>query len=67
MLSLFKKKKSLIISESMGEQLKKRIVNTGGWHIVIDDGYISYLFPLKASNKYSINTIFKKIQKSVKK
>ena len=48
--------------------LKKRIVSDKeSWHIIIDDGYCSYLFPLNASNKYSIDSLFKKIQKSIRK
>lgn len=50
--------------------MKKRITtdkNKYNWYIAIDDGYVSYLFTLKASNTYSIDSLFKKIQKSIGK
>lgn len=50
-----------------GIKLKKRITQSKGWTIVIDDGYVSYLFKLNASNKYSINSLFNKISKQLKK
>ncbi len=37
-----------------------------GWHIVIDDGFCAYRYPLKASERESINSLYKKIIKSIK-
>lgn len=37
------------------------------WHIAIDDGYCSFLFELNASGQYSIATLFKTIQRKIKK
>ena len=50
-------------------RLMKRRITRGrkDWHIAIDDGFTSYLFKLNASGKYSINSLFRKIQKSIKK
>jgi len=47
--------------------LKRRIAKGTDWHIAIDDGYVSYVYELKASKKYSISSLFEKIQKSIRK
>jgi len=60
----------LITNEKYVEpkQLRRRITKeTQSWQIAIDDGYVSYVFPLKVSNKYSIISLFERIQKSVRK
>lgn len=46
---------------------KRRITKEKGWHVVIDDGYCAYLYKLNASNRYSVTSLFNKIQKSIKK
>ncbi len=36
------------------------------WHIIIDDGFCAYRYPLNASSRYSIHSLYKKIVKSTK-
>jgi hypothetical protein len=50
-----------------GKMRKNRITKSQGWTIAIDNGWVSYVFELKASDMYSIASLFDKIQNSVQK
>lgn len=43
----------------------RRLSSKTGWRIAIDDGYTCYKFNLKASGRYCIDSLFRKIQKSI--
>lgn len=52
-----------------GTRLNKRIVSkrARGWHIVIDDGYVSVKYKLNGiSDRISISDLYTMIQKSVR-
>lgn len=50
-----------------GERVNRQNTKLKGWHITLDDGYCSFMFKLNASGDYSIDRLFRDIQKSVKK
>ncbi|MBE3087474.1 MAG: hypothetical protein IMZ64_14805 [Bacteroidetes bacterium] len=51
----------------VGKRLRARLTKKRGWHIAIDDGFCAYLYALNASGSYSIGSLFRKIQKSIKR
>lgn len=55
--------------EKLGRQVRRIPfkIKGYGWHITIDDGFCAYRYPLKASLIYSIESLYRKINKSVKK
>lgn len=50
-----------------GKFLRRRLTKERGWHIAIDDGFCAYLYKLDVSGSYSISSLFRKIQKSIKR
>lgn len=53
----------------MGKYVKRIPYKIKGysWYITIDDGYVAYRYPLNASGSYSIDSLYRKISKSIKK
>lgn len=55
--------------ESLGRYVKRIPfrIREYDWHITIDDGFVAYRYPLNASRNYSIEDLYRKIRKSVKR